>query len=216
MAQNCSIKGRPLSKDDVICLLDLIDKHEVITSKKTDATNNRMKEEAWKSLAYEFSEIAGEIRRPEQLRLKWENLKKAARKRNAMIRQNKFKTRGGKMYIPPDEALDRVASMLDDTCVIVDVKTECTSRDDDTVEVESENDAIKTDCKNFTAKRIVFNTPNNSLNKRRRLSDLHKAQLSKELAMASYFQAKTEKIRLENLKLELEIQQLQNSAANSN
>lgn len=85
------MKSRPLGKDEVLSLLDLISKHSILTSKATNATNNKLKEEAWKSIAQDFSAMTGEIKRPEQLRLKWENLKKAARKRNALIRQNNIK-----------------------------------------------------------------------------------------------------------------------------
>ncbi|CAG5004328.1 unnamed protein product [Parnassius apollo] len=60
--------------------------------------------------------MAGELRRPEQLRLKWKNLKNSARKRNTLIRQNNLKIGGGITYIPPDEALDRITSMLDAMC----------------------------------------------------------------------------------------------------
>ncbi|CAK1589010.1 unnamed protein product [Parnassius mnemosyne] len=116
MAQQNTMKTRALGKDEILFLLDLISKQKVITTKATNATNNKLKEEAWKSIAQEFSAMAGELRRPEQLRLKWENLKKSSRKRNALIRQNNLKTGGGKMYIPPDEALDRVTSMLGATC----------------------------------------------------------------------------------------------------
>ncbi|CAG9793090.1 unnamed protein product [Diatraea saccharalis] len=110
------IRAKALTKDSIVLLLDMISKHNVITSKSTNATNNKLKEEAWKSIAQELSALTGEIRRPEQLRLKWENLKKAARKRSALIRQNNLKTGGGKAFIPPDEVLERVASILGATC----------------------------------------------------------------------------------------------------
>ncbi|KAJ8736302.1 hypothetical protein PYW08_006958 [Mythimna loreyi] len=116
MAEQQNIKAKPLVKVSIILLLDMIMKHPVITTKATNATNNKLKEEAWKSIAQEFSAITGDMRRPEQMRLKWENLKKSARKRSALIRQNNLKTGGGKSYVPPDEVLDRVASMLGATC----------------------------------------------------------------------------------------------------
>ncbi|KAL4720003.1 hypothetical protein ACJJTC_004608 [Scirpophaga incertulas] len=51
---------------------------------------------------------------PQQLRLKWENLKKNSRKRYAKIRSNHLKVnwRGPPDYIPPDDILDRVAELL--------------------------------------------------------------------------------------------------------
>ncbi|PZC73956.1 hypothetical protein B5X24_HaOG208482 [Helicoverpa armigera] len=116
MAEEHNIKAKPFVKDSIILLLDMILKHPVITTKATNATNNKLKEEAWKAIAQELSAVTGDMRRPEQIRLKWENLKKSARKRSALIRQNNLKTGGGKSYIIPDEVLDRVASILGTTC----------------------------------------------------------------------------------------------------
>ncbi|KAF9796763.1 hypothetical protein SFRURICE_012614 [Spodoptera frugiperda] len=77
-----------LVKYSIVLLLDLISKHQLITTRATNATNNKLKELAWKSIAEQFSAVTGDMRTPEQLRLKWENLKKSARKRSASIRQN--------------------------------------------------------------------------------------------------------------------------------
>ncbi|CAG4986389.1 unnamed protein product [Parnassius apollo] len=58
--------------------------------------------------------MAGELRRPEHT-LKWENLKKSARKRNALIRQNNLKTGGGKMYIPTDTFFHTMEPIIEAT-----------------------------------------------------------------------------------------------------
>lgn len=71
------MKARPLAMNKVMLLLDFIVKHTVITSKTTISTNNKLKQEAWKAIFQEFSAHVGKTRRPEQLRLEWENLKKA-------------------------------------------------------------------------------------------------------------------------------------------
>ncbi|KAL4718415.1 hypothetical protein ACJJTC_016036 [Scirpophaga incertulas] len=99
-------------------LVELIESHPVLFSKATNASNNQLKEATWTKLTSSFnSMIASNPRKPEQLRLKWENLKKAARKRSTKIRMNNLKTGGGKPdFIPPDEALDKVASILGSTC----------------------------------------------------------------------------------------------------
>ncbi|CAG4951118.1 unnamed protein product [Parnassius apollo] len=109
------MKASALGKNEILFLLDFIFKQNVITTKATNTTNNKLKEEVWKSLAQEFSAMAGEL--PEQLRLKWENLKKSVRKRNTSIRQYNLKTGDGKMYILPDEALYLVTFMLKATCM---------------------------------------------------------------------------------------------------
>ncbi|CAK1585792.1 unnamed protein product [Parnassius mnemosyne] len=235
MAQQNTMKTRALGKDEILFLLDLISKQKVITTKATNATNNKLKEEAWKSIAQEFSAMAGELRRPEQLRLKWENLKKSSRKRNALIRQNNLKTGGGKMYIPPDEALDRVTSMLGATCTGFTVEfggdgeSEMIPPDAvvelmDLQPLPEHSEAVTSDLvmgdggsaecggnseKIFTPKRFTFNNPYKPLKKRQKPSEeLLRAQISKELAMAAYFEAKTEVVKLEKVKLQLEIEKL--------
>ncbi|CAH2088547.1 unnamed protein product [Euphydryas editha] len=76
-----------------------------------------MKEDAWKIITGEFnSSVVSFPRTTSQLRLKWENLKKSALKRCANLRSNLMKTGGGKDYFPPDEILDKVASLLGSTC----------------------------------------------------------------------------------------------------
>ncbi|CAK1590741.1 unnamed protein product [Parnassius mnemosyne] len=229
------MKTRALGKDEILFLLDLISKQKVITTKATNATNNKLKEEAWKSIAQEFSAMAGELRRPEQLRLKWENLKKSSRKRNALIRQNNLKTGGGKMYIPPDEALDRVTSMLGATCTgftvefggdgesemippdavveLMDLQPLLEHSEAVTSDLVME-DGGSAECggnseKIFTPKRFTFNNPYKPLKKRQKPSEeLLRAQISKELAMAAYFEAKTEVVKPEKVKLQLEIEKL--------
>ncbi|XP_045456828.1 uncharacterized protein LOC123666849 [Melitaea cinxia] len=214
------MKSRSLGKDEVLSLLDLISKHNIITTKATNATNNKLKEEAWKFIAQEFSAMTGEIKRPEQLRLKWENLKKAARKRNALIRQNTIKTGGGKTYIPPDETLDRIASMLGALCSgftvefggdreelvasevqnaeILDVQPLLELNKDEN-EVAGSSNLEAVGHWKHTPKKFVFNTPKSGQNKKRKLSEeLQRAQCDKEQAMAAYFRAKAKKWSLKH------------------
>lgn len=82
-------KGVPLAKDEVALLIDLVEANKVITSK---ATNNQLKEAAWSKLTDAFNaSISSCSRRTDQLKLKWENLKKSARKRSTKIRMNQIK-----------------------------------------------------------------------------------------------------------------------------
>ncbi|CAG5051346.1 unnamed protein product [Parnassius apollo] len=61
----------------------------------------------------------------------------------------------------------------------------------------------------FTPKIFIFNNPYKPLNKRQKPSEeLQRAQIRKELAMAAYFEAKTEVVKLEKIKLQLEIEKL--------
>ncbi|CAK1579790.1 unnamed protein product [Parnassius mnemosyne] len=111
------VKGKPLTKEESKFLLDLIEGSKIITTKTTNATNNKLKTEEWIRLAERFNATATNFpRTPQQLRLKWENLKKNSRKRSTKIRMNQIKTGGGPAdYIPPDDILDRVTSLLGST-----------------------------------------------------------------------------------------------------
>lgn len=82
----------PLTKEEVKKLVELIAANPVVFSKATNASNNQLKEAAWFKITDYFNSIIASCpRKPEQLRLKWENLKKAARKRSSNIRMNNLK-----------------------------------------------------------------------------------------------------------------------------
>ncbi|CAH2266799.1 jg4403 [Pararge aegeria aegeria] len=72
---------KAMSRDEVSLLVDLVVKRPAITTKETNAATNKLKEDAWNSLAVEFNKISDQARSKEQIKLKWDNLKKAARKR---------------------------------------------------------------------------------------------------------------------------------------
>lgn len=81
-----------MTKDEVHCLVELVESTPIITSKGTNATTNKLKEEAWALVTAAFNARNGSIpRQMEQLKLKWDNLKKAARKRAQSIRMNNLK-----------------------------------------------------------------------------------------------------------------------------
>ncbi|XP_044754192.1 uncharacterized protein LOC123313387 [Coccinella septempunctata] len=112
-----TLKSKPMTKEEAMRLVELVAADGVITSRATNATNNKMKEESWRRLTESFNSSVSIVPRcAQQLRLKWENLKKSARKRAANMRSSRFKTGGGKDYFPPDEVLDKVASLLGTTC----------------------------------------------------------------------------------------------------
>ncbi|KAJ8714436.1 hypothetical protein PYW07_002661 [Mythimna separata] len=110
------MKGKPLSKEETKCLVGLIENNKIILSKTTNATINKLKAEEWVRLTKRFNATAAVHRRtPRQLRLKWENLKKSARKRCFNIRMNQIQTDGPLDYTPSDDVLDRVADVLGST-----------------------------------------------------------------------------------------------------
>ncbi|KAJ0170449.1 hypothetical protein K1T71_013820 [Dendrolimus kikuchii] len=112
-----STKSAPMSRDETMLLILLVAANKIINNKATNASNNKLKQQAWQTLTNEFnSSVTIYPRTPVQLHLKWENLKKSARKRCANMRSILHKTGGGKDYFLPDERLDKVASLLGSTC----------------------------------------------------------------------------------------------------
>lgn len=78
-----------MTKDETLMLVQLVATNKYINNKATNATNNKLKEQAWQTLTNEFnSSVTSFTRTPSQLRLKWENLKKSARKRCANMRSS--------------------------------------------------------------------------------------------------------------------------------
>ncbi|XP_022817170.1 uncharacterized protein LOC111350006 isoform X2 [Spodoptera litura] len=87
-----SQKSMPLTKEEVMQLVQLVEENPVVFSKATNASNNLLKDATWSIITDSFNAlIASSPRKPEQLRLKWENLKKSARKRSTKIRMNNLK-----------------------------------------------------------------------------------------------------------------------------
>lgn len=82
-----------MTKGEVDLLVDLITKNPTIFSKVTNATMNKNKTDTWENLATYFKAATGIWRTKEQLKSKWDNLKKAARKRSQEIRLNSSKVR---------------------------------------------------------------------------------------------------------------------------
>ncbi|XP_026483264.2 uncharacterized protein LOC113391496 isoform X2 [Vanessa tameamea] len=112
-----STKAAPMTRDQTMILVQLVAASKIINCKATNTTNNKLKEQAWQDLTNEYnSSVTSFPRTPSQLRLKWENLKKSARKRCATMKSSCNNTGGGKDYFPPDEILDKVASLLGNTC----------------------------------------------------------------------------------------------------
>ncbi|KAL0830049.1 hypothetical protein ABMA28_003507 [Loxostege sticticalis] len=108
---------RAMTKDEVGYLVDLVQIYPIITSKETNAGTNKKKDIAWVSLTAAFNAKSGSIpRNKDQLKAKWDNLKKAARKRSQQMRMNNLKTGGGEDFITPDDILDKVAGFLGSTC----------------------------------------------------------------------------------------------------
>lgn len=89
-----------MTKDEALLLVQLVDANKIINNKATNATNNKLKEVAWSKVTNQFNAaISSFPRRQETLKLKWENLKKSARKRTANIKLNQYKVNEVHTYL---------------------------------------------------------------------------------------------------------------------
>ncbi|CAG9782424.1 unnamed protein product [Diatraea saccharalis] len=139
-------------------------------------------------------------------------------------------TGGGKAFTPPDEVLERVASILGATCTglsvvfggdgenesvalseavveVQDLQPLPELPQDSTVVVLGADGSLEAGGGSeayLTPKKFIFNTPSKGLNKRKKLSE----EVS-YLALAAYFQAKVKKVALETKKLDLENKKLE-------
>ncbi|CAH2084460.1 unnamed protein product [Euphydryas editha] len=213
-------KGMPLTKEEIMLLVQKVEANPVIFSKATNASNNQLKDVTWSKITDDFNSlIASSPRTPEQLRLKWENLKKAARKRTK-IKMNNLKTGGGKPdYIPPNEALDKVAAILGTTCEGYSVQfggdavvEEVEEMVQEAVVVDIPFDVVNTPPVHTpqSKKNLFSSTISKGKLKRQTLTeDVKKSVKTRNLAIAEYYYAKRKQEQeiflLKKRKLELEI-----------
>ncbi|CAK1577921.1 unnamed protein product [Parnassius mnemosyne] len=111
-------KRTAMTNEEVFILLDLVEANPIITSKSITASTNKLKEEAWTNLTKSFNaSISSTPRSTDQLRFKWDNLKKMARKRSPDFMLSNLKLAGDKKKLSTqDDILNRVTSILVTTC----------------------------------------------------------------------------------------------------
>lgn len=112
---NKRVRACNFNKEEVRLLTELVTKHRsIIENKKTDAVTNKDKEAAWEKIARMFNASSGlASRNAKTLKLKYESLKKEAKKKMAKHRQDLYKTGGGPSTVPD---LDDVEENIVDIC----------------------------------------------------------------------------------------------------
>ncbi|CAG9794461.1 unnamed protein product [Diatraea saccharalis] len=202
---------KTMTQDEVIYLVELIQDKPALMTKATNATTNKLKDEAWLSVTTSFNAKCLSIpRNKEQLKLKWDNLKKAARKRSQLLRMNNLKTGGGKPEgIPPDDILDKVAGLLGSTCSGFEVSFGGDRSDNNVVLVEDSDVEIQDSADRNDASQNISEEEYNPSEGKFRNRHQDTGVLQRNLAIAKYYEKKTEK-------LELEIQLLKESINNNN
>ncbi|XP_063388214.1 myb/SANT-like DNA-binding domain-containing protein 4 [Cydia fagiglandana] len=88
---------------EISLLTELVSKYKlIIENKKTDAVTNKDKEAAWNSIAQTFNAAssASTVRTAKTLKLKYEGIKKSAKKKMTAHRQELYRTGGGPSTAP--------------------------------------------------------------------------------------------------------------------
>ncbi|XP_050668503.1 uncharacterized protein LOC126967860 isoform X2 [Leptidea sinapis] len=216
-------KGVPLTKQEVLLLLSLVENNPVIFSKGTNAVSNKTKEDAWVRITHLFNaSVESGPRKPEQLRLKWENLKKNARKRNNKImRNNTIKADGGiAEFIPPDVALEKVSAILGESdAMYADEIENCEAARIQEVLILPHPESQESSNQNFENYSLQEKSKLLKQKTRKIRAEELKSRIRRNNAVAEYYSQKTMRIKhekemsLTSDKLKSEIEQLKISKA---
>lgn len=88
---------------EIQLIVSLVERYkQIIENKKTDAVTNKDKESAWKKIKSSFNscEISTTERSWKTLKLKYEGIKKTAKKKSSVQRQEMYRTGGGSSNAP--------------------------------------------------------------------------------------------------------------------
>ncbi|XP_030030089.2 uncharacterized protein LOC115447235 [Manduca sexta] len=243
---------KAMIKDEVSLLLDLIQENPIINAKETNAATNRLKDDAWTSLAHAFNARSRtRTRTKEQLKLKWDNLKKKARKRAQLISMDQQIDSAKLAYMTPDKVLDKVAVLLESNYTVPNdplcgdgishgspvlavsgVPTHIVTNKpilaltEVPIELENAQDGMKVDatCEGVQAKKEIesedsdsfssessrnfFDMPTEQQSIKKKGKRSEKVEISiikRNLAIARYYERKSEKLDLEIKLLRLQL-----------
>ena len=101
------------NKDEEEILVSLVKQYaKVVENKKTDAVMWQQKKEAWDKLAVDFEKFSGVKRSAKNLKDKYENLKKKAKKELADEKKETYATGGGTRNIRVSRISEDISSIL--------------------------------------------------------------------------------------------------------
>ncbi|CAH2008487.1 unnamed protein product [Acanthoscelides obtectus] len=201
------------SEADCHTLVDIIISHKnIIECKKTDATTWKEKITAWAKIADIYNATTMEPRTAEQLRCKYDNLKKEVRKLEAHKRQALYQTGGG---VSEPDIKDTLQQALEEDILFDNLPKETVA--------EQKNDWSDYTPKMLRSKRhrvlqvkrkaTDHQSEDDKQNLKTKLmeeeaqrnKEYHIARMEREAEIHKY---KIENIRLQNAKLQLEIELL--------
>ncbi|XP_049697642.2 uncharacterized protein LOC126054847 [Helicoverpa armigera] len=103
------------TKEEISRLQILVDKYKMYLCVKTDGSSTKQKDHAWHCIAKEFNAVGQVPRNMKQLKYKFENMKRSAKKVASRERQEMRRTGGGNPpSLPPDseDATDWLRSIM--------------------------------------------------------------------------------------------------------
>lgn len=103
------------SREEVDLLTSLVAQHKnILENKKSDSVTWQEKEQCWKTLEALFNSTSGlNFRSARTLKAKYEGLKRATRKKSALIHAETYRTGGGPSAVPPLNPIEeKVKNMI--------------------------------------------------------------------------------------------------------
>ncbi|XP_050675916.1 uncharacterized protein LOC126972856 isoform X2 [Leptidea sinapis] len=237
-------KSRAMTNRQVSLLLSLIQSFPILLSKDVTAVTNNLKDQAWDSVTQIFNEKKmGTPKQKEQLKMKWDNLKKAAKKKALQISMASSKPNktSDESNVPSNNILDVVMNLLglnsdefDDplhslphTDADMDLNNSEESNDISDQPTVIVNDSDDFERNTTSAKKRRHSVDNRNSNNeaavfaqsmpsmsdsRNKRKGRHKKKvkrndgtLDRNLAIAKFYQKKTEKLDIEIKLLKLEL-----------
>lgn len=127
MASLYERRSANFSDRDIKLLIRLVhEKRHIIENKSTDGVSIQEKDKEWVTVTKIFNYSTPDIQRNIQhFKNKWNNLKKDARKYNALIKKQKYVTGGGPRQVHQNESLDMVVSIIGPSATGYDNKYDC-------------------------------------------------------------------------------------------
>ena len=94
-------KPRFSEKEIEVLVQNIKEKSEILNSKFTDVVSNGKKKESWRNIADAVNSVSFTTRTIEELKKKWDDIKRGTKKRASAIKKDGTKTGGGVLEIPP-------------------------------------------------------------------------------------------------------------------
>jgi len=102
------------SEREIEILVSMVkEKNDVLFGKFSDVVSNGKKKEAWGNVVNAVNAVSFTVRTMEELKKKWDDMKRGTKKRASAVKNDQMKTGGGRPDIPPLTSIEEdVVSIL--------------------------------------------------------------------------------------------------------